>query len=155
MSKYVSIGLKTASRVTGVNQADFVAHRASGVVTIGPDKPRRGKASRSTMTDLITMRLFREFLDAGWKAREANTLATRFEDALDQFPSEDRLTLLKLENGMTRILPSSGLDLSTGMNSGSYVVSAFEFNVRNIREIIEKNLAAYPALAGGLDDADD
>jgi hypothetical protein len=155
MSKYIISGLKLACSVTGVDQSDFIARRTSGVATIGPAKPPRGKASQSTLGDLIGMKIDQELRELGCKPREANQRASRFLDAMDQYPNEERLTCFKLENGATRILPSKGLDLSTGFNSGGYVVSGIEFSILNIREIIEKKLAAHPVLFNGDGEPDE
>lgn len=155
MSKNITNGLKLSCSATGVDRSDFIARRTSGEVTIGPAKPPRGQASRSTIAMLIAMKIYQEFLELGCKPRDANKLASRFQDALDQYPNEERLTLFKLENGATRILPSKGLDLSTGFNSGGYVLSAIEFSILNIREIIEKKLAAHPVLFNGNGEPDE
>lgn len=155
MSKTIISGLNLACNATGVNQADFISRRTSEEVTIGPAKPPRGKASRSTLGDLITMKIYQELLELGCKPRDANHLASRFQDAMDQYPNEERLTLFKLENGATRILPSKELDLSTGFNSGGYIVSGIEFSILNIREIIEKKLAAHPVLFNGDGEPDE
>jgi hypothetical protein len=80
---------------------------------------------------------------AGYPVKLAGSIMARIRAAMLDDPDEPQHTVVLLGNGSTFNLPSSQLDLTTGINSGSYVVAATLVDVRNLRERVQRAIDAY------------
>lgn len=89
----------------------------------------------------------------GLTVRVAGKLAKHLRRAMREHPTADQLTIVTLQNGLTFVQPTADLDLSTGFNSGSYVVCATMFDVRNLRQRVRDAVDAEPVVIGGGDEA--
>ena len=105
-------------------------------------RPEFGRIVLDT-DDAVALMLYAEMRRAGQPVKFAGVFASRLRAAMRAYPDEPQFTTVQLGNGSTFTLPTSMLDLSTGLNSGSYIVTATTVDVRNLRERIQRAIEAY------------
>lgn len=89
---------------------------------------------------------------AGQTVKVAGAAATRLRAVMREQPEADQLTMVSLENGSSFTLPTAGLDLSSGYNSGGYVRSAVMVDVRNLRARVRRAVDADEPVIGAGDE---
>lgn len=122
------------------NGADFILTGDNGRIVCDGDDC----AAAFAYTDART---------AGQTVKVAGSMAKRLREAMAKHPAADQLTLVKLLSGKSFIQPTADLDLSSGFTSGSYVLTATMFDVRNLRDRVRQAIEADVEVIG-VDDAD-
>jgi hypothetical protein len=93
--------------------------------------------------DAAALLLYAEMRRARLPVKYAGAFAARIRAAMSNNPNEPQFTTVLLGNGSTFTLPISTLDLSSGLSSGSYVVTATTVDVRRLRERVQREIDAY------------
>lgn len=78
----------------------------------------------------------------------AGKRASLLWNGMQAHPDADQLTIVRLENGATSILPTATLDLSNGFVSGQNVATALMIDVRGLRERVARAIDAAALLVG-------
>lgn len=91
------------------------------------------------------------YLDArreGLTREVAGKRASLLWNGMQAHPDADQLSIVRLENGATSILPTATLDLSTGFVAGGNVATALMIDVRGLRERVARAIDAAALLVG-------
>ena len=88
---------------------------------------------------------------SGLTVRMAGAQAKRLREAMAKYPDADQLTAVTVLSGLTFMQPTADLDLSGGYVSGSYILTATMFDVRNLRDRVRQAVEADKLVIGGDD----
>ena len=120
------------------NGADFILTGENGRYTCDGD-------------DCAAAFAYMDDRNAGLSVRVAGARAKRLREAMAKYPDADQLTAVTLLSGLTFMQPTTGLDLTGGYVSGSYVQTATMFDVRNLRDRVQKAVEADVRVIGADD----
>lgn len=93
--------------------------------------------------DVVALIRYVELRSDGYPVKLAGRLATTLRAAMRNYPEAEQIISVKLGNGFEFTLPADTVDLTTGLNSGSYVVAATLVDARNLRERVQRAIDAY------------
>lgn len=120
--------------------ADFLSRSDNGRITCDRD-------------DAAALIFYAGMRRVGHPVKVAGLTASRIREAMRVHPEADQLTIVTLENGSICTLPSSDLDLSTGYNSGGFIVTALLVDVRNLRAKVQRAIDSYEPVIGAEDES--
>ena len=106
---------------------DFITRESSGRLTLDTD-------------DVASLILYAEMRRAGHPVKIAGVLASRIRAAMRDYPDADQLVSVTLENGSAFALPAEMLDLSSGYNSGQFLLTAILVDCRNLRQRVQRRV---------------
>ncbi|MFN3675606.1 MAG: hypothetical protein ACK4TC_06465 [Sphingomonas pseudosanguinis] len=142
--------LRKNCEINGLDYKMFSDDRANGADFF--EKEANGRIICDTDDCAATAAYAHAHHKMGLTVRVAGKLAKHLRRAMRDYPTADQLTIVTLQNGLTFVQPTADLDLSTGFNSGSYVICATMFDVRNLRQQVRDAVEAEPVVIGGDDD---
>lgn len=109
---------------------DFITRADNGRIVLDHD-------------DVVALILYADLRRMDHPVKIAGVLASRIRAAMRDHPDAHQLVCVTLENGSAFTLPAEMLDLSSGYNSGQFLLTATLVDVRNLRQRVQRAVETY------------
>ncbi len=135
-----------ACKIAGIPAPKFNGLVASGEYPCAPPT-EAGTTRIFGIDDIVALVIFARLLEQGFKSKLAGRFACKAKEVAERYPAEDRVTFAWNMNGqVSAVAPKT--DLRSGQISGGAIMFAVTFDMRNVREFVQRELANYRPILG-------